>query len=1028
MSKPSSGLEYSKVAEIRGPLLVVDGVERAAFDELVEIEDGSGNKRLARVLETGFGKAVVQVFEGTSGLSVSGTRARFLGKTMELPVSDQLLGRVFDGLGKPLDGLPEPMAKSFLDVNGAPINPERRDYPTDLIQTGVSVIDGMLTLVRGQKLPIFSGAGMPHNMLAAQIARQATVVGEGEEFAVVFAAVGVSHSDASFFQRTLAESGAIRRSVLYLNLADDPAIERIITPRVALTAAEYLAYELGMHVLVIITDITNYCFRGDTEVVMGDGTIMQIGKYVESMASSASIPASGVPSASGQLLLLNNVSLSRNSLASAFSWDGFKTRPSRIVSVQKVMAPKEMVYVRTRSGAELNVTRDHKVLVDTLSGPRLVAAEDLKKGMELYSVRKFDIQEKQPSILEFFLEDDGDFYFHLKDDEIERRLSAKYGSLRAACERLSLKYEAISDSYQKRRFEASELLAASSALALSLKEASSRVDYVTAGGKARLYISEPQLTPRWLRILGWVASDGTIYENETQGIYYVSFTNRNRQLIDRFLAEVTTIFPGIDVRVDKNQDGVLMARVNSRALSHIFGQLLLRGRDDELVPVFKLSEQNIAAFLSGYLDGDGSIPRNRKLVQYTAASKLRAKRLQQLLRRLGIQSVIQERDSESPFGPSHAYDVVIRGRENLQTFGQMVEPCDPSKLRRLQALKTSFARQKVRRGEYFDLAPLVCSDLFRSLRRRHGIKAGSVGKSSTMSQFEHHKRRVSKPILREWLAAVGDVIDQSDPEYQKPVQVVDGNFILDRITEAGIVKNTNHDYVYDFTVSDTHKIVTADGIVSSNCEALREISAAREEVPGRKGFPGYLYTDLATNYERAGRIKGRKGSITQMPILTMPSDDVTHPIPDLTGYITEGQIFLGRELFRKGIYPPVYVLSSLSRLMGPALGVVIKQGRARADHHQVGNQLYNAYARAVELRALAEIVGKSGLTGSDLKYLQFGDDFEQKFLNQGYDENRTFEDTTRIAWETLSILPQSELTNIKEEFIKKYYVGGKSAE
>jgi V/A-type H+-transporting ATPase subunit B len=459
----TSGLEYSKVAEIKGPLLVIDGVEKAAFDELVEIEDNEGNRRLARVLETGFGKAVVQVFEGTSGLSVTGTRARFLGKTMQLAVSDQLLGRIFDGLGRPLDGLPEPVGREFLDINGAPINPERREYPADLIQTGISVIDGMLTLIRGQKLPIFSGAGMPHNMFAAQIARQATVVGEGEEFAVVFAAIGVSHGEASFFQRSLQESGAIRRSILYLNLADDPAIERIITPRVALTAAEYLAFQLDMHVLVILIDMTSYA------------------------------------------------------------------------------------------------------------------------------------------------------------------------------------------------------------------------------------------------------------------------------------------------------------------------------------------------------------------------------------------------------------------------------------------------------------------------------------------------------------------------------------------------------------------------------EALREISAAREEVPGRKGFPGYLYTDLATNYERAGRIKGKKGSITQMPILTMPSDDVTHPIPDLTGYITEGQIFLGRELFRKGIYPPVYVLSSLSRLMGPALGKAIKEGKARADHHQVGNQLYNAYARAVELRALAEIVGKSGLTSSDLKYLEFGDEFEQRFLKQGYEENRTFEDTLRIAWDVLSILPETELTNIKEEFIQKYY-------
>lgn len=482
MSRSSSGLEYSKVAEIRGPLLVIDGVERAAFEELVEIEDSEGKRRLARVLETGFGKAVVQVFEGTSGLSISGTKARFLGRTMELPVSDQILGRVFDGLGRPLDGLPEPIAKSFLDVNGAPINPERRDYPSDLIHTGVSVIDGMLTLVRGQKLPIFSGAGMPHNVLAAQVARQATVVGEGEEFAVVFAAVGVSSSEARFFQRTLTESGAIRRSVLYLNLADDPAIERIITPRVALTAAEYLAFELDMHVLVIITDITNYA------------------------------------------------------------------------------------------------------------------------------------------------------------------------------------------------------------------------------------------------------------------------------------------------------------------------------------------------------------------------------------------------------------------------------------------------------------------------------------------------------------------------------------------------------------------------------EALREISAAREEVPGRKGFPGYLYTDLATLYERAGRIKGKKGSITQMPILSMPSDDVTHPVPDLTGYITEGQIFLGRDLFRKGIYPPVNVLSSLSRLMGPALSHIIKQGKKQGNEQyfeqieRVADLLYqynNAYARVVEVRALKEVVGESSLTDLDRKYLEFGEAFEQKYLNQGYDENRTFADTLDIARKTLSILPRSELTNIKEEFVeelvKEHYVAEESA-
>ncbi len=465
-SKTVGGVEYTKVREIKGPLLILEGVTRAAYDELVEIESPSGEKKLGKVLEVGQGKTVVQVFEGTTGLSVTGTRARFLGKTMELPVSSELLGRVFDGLGRPLDGLPEPVGEDFRDVNGLPMNPERRDYPTDFIQTGVSVIDGMNTLVRGQKLPIFSGAGMSHNLLAAQIARQATVRGRAEEFAVVFAAVGVQHTEARFFRRSLEETGAMKRSALFLNLADDPAIERIITPRVALTAAEYFAFDLGMHVLVVITDITNYA------------------------------------------------------------------------------------------------------------------------------------------------------------------------------------------------------------------------------------------------------------------------------------------------------------------------------------------------------------------------------------------------------------------------------------------------------------------------------------------------------------------------------------------------------------------------------EALREISAAREEVPGRKGYPGYLYTDLAANYERAGRIKGKKGSITQMPILSMPSDDITHPIPDLTGYITEGQIVFGRDLFRKEIYPPVNVLSSLSRLMKDGVG----KGKTREDHQDLSNQLYAAYARAQELRALAEIVGKSGLSGVDLKYLDFGDKFEKQLLQQGYEENRPLEVTLSIAWDILSSLPENELTKIREEYVHRYAKYGSKKE
>jgi len=453
------GVQYSKIAEIKGPLVVVDDVDNAAFDELVEILTKDGEKRLGKVLEVGNGKAIVQVFEGTTGLSISGTSAKFVGKVMEMPVSAEVLGRVFDGLGRPKDGLPDPIADKFLDINGEPMNPEQRDYPKDFIQTGVSVIDGMLTLVRGQKLPIFSGSGMSHNILAAQIARQASVVGTGDDFAVVFAAIGVQYSESEYFRRSLEESGALKRSVLFLNLADDPAIERIITPRVALTVAEYLAYDLGMHVLVILTDMTNYA------------------------------------------------------------------------------------------------------------------------------------------------------------------------------------------------------------------------------------------------------------------------------------------------------------------------------------------------------------------------------------------------------------------------------------------------------------------------------------------------------------------------------------------------------------------------------EALREISAAREEVPGRKGYPGYLYTDLSTIYERAGRLKGRKGSVTQMPILTMPSDDITHPIPDLTGYITEGQIVLGRDLFRKGVYPPVNILMSLSRIMKDGIG----EGQTRVDHQEISNQNYDAYSRAQEVRALAGIVGKGGLTGVDLNYLNFGDEFEKKFLSQPIDENRKLEETLSLLWNAVSLLPKNELTKVKDKYIEQYH-------
>ncbi|MGE5250760.1 MAG: V-type ATP synthase subunit B [Bacteroidota bacterium] len=261
-----SGQEVQGVSRIEGPILIVEGAANVSYDEVVEIRDSQGRMRLGRVLEVGEKMSVIQIFAGSTGLSIDGTRVRYLGDTLRVPVSEEMLGRVFDGLGNPIDGGPRPLTDRFADVNGQPINPTARVYPRDYIQTGISAIDGLNTLLRGQKLPIFSGAGMPHDQLAAQIVRQATLGAEAgaaasqtENFSIVFAAMGVKHDVADFFRRSFTESGALTRVAMFLNLADDPPVERLVTPRAALTLAEYLAYEREMHVLVVLTDMTNYC-------------------------------------------------------------------------------------------------------------------------------------------------------------------------------------------------------------------------------------------------------------------------------------------------------------------------------------------------------------------------------------------------------------------------------------------------------------------------------------------------------------------------------------------------------------------------------------------------------------------------------------------------------------------------------------------------------------------------------------------------------------------------------------------------
>ena len=450
--------EYKTIQEIASPLMIVEHVEGVTYDELAEIELPNGEVRRCKVLEVEDDHAVVQLFESAQGINLAQSKVRFLGHPLQLGVSEDMLGRVFNGMGEPIDGGPAILAEEHRDINGLPMNPAARAYPAEFIQTGVSTIDGLNTLVRGQKLPIFSASGLPHAALAAQIARQAKVLGDNENFAVVFAAIGITFEESEYFIQEFRRTGAIDRTVVFSNLANDPAVERIATPRMALTAAEYLAFEKDMQVLVILTDITNYA------------------------------------------------------------------------------------------------------------------------------------------------------------------------------------------------------------------------------------------------------------------------------------------------------------------------------------------------------------------------------------------------------------------------------------------------------------------------------------------------------------------------------------------------------------------------------EALREVSAAKKEVPGRRGYPGYLYTDLATLYERAGRRIGKSGSITMIPILTMPEDDKTHPIPDLTGYITEGQIILSRDLYRKGIIPPVDVLPSLSRLKDKGIG----EGKTREDHSGTMNQLFAAYARGKDAKELMTILGEAALSDDDKQFAKFADAFEQRYVNQGNNTNRTIEDTLNLGWELLSLLPRTELKRIKPELIEKY--------
>jgi len=969
---------YTSINYISGPLLFVEGARDLSYGAMVEIHVQDGSVRGGQVIEVSERNAVIQVFEETRGMDLANTSISLRESIARIGVSREMIGRRFNGLGDPIDRLPPIIPEKRLPLLGAPINPVAREKPAEFIQTGISTIDVMNTLVRGQKLPIFSGAGLPANEIAAQIARQSKVLGETEQFSVVFAAMGITQREASFFIHEFESTGALARSVVFMNLADDPTIERLMTPRAALTVAEYLAYEQNMQVLVILTDMTNYCLAPETEVLLADGTVATIGALVDRVVGRE---------------------CDLGALPPVLSWNGREAVPARITDVQKLRYRGRMLRVQTASGSQFSLTPDHKVLIDTPDGPAMTQAGALTAGDSVYAAARLPIHGVEPTLLQLLA--DRRCFLHLRDQSLDQRLREKYGTLRAASSALDLAYSRWTDARAKRCVTPAELNRIGAGLGIDAASLSALIESASCGKRGRLRISPRFSWETLLYVFGLVASDGTVYENDAQHAYYVMFSNRAPALLSAFERLVGELFSGVSVQRTRNQDGVTMLRINSRPLVMLAKAL---GVDGDFTPVMRLPDPLVAQFLRGYFDGDGFAHPTKNAAGYTTNRLPRAKRLRQLLRRFGLVARLQPRTTDG----RQVYDVLLGGVDQVRELSRRIGTAHPARAERFEAI-AGCATHATRHAR----APMAAGRLLRAARLDADMLGAALGASSTISHLESGQRRTSvtkaSVLVDRIKQAAGPSSAAADLE-----ALLSGDYVLDEIVR---IEPFEYDgFVYDFTVDGTHKFLIENGLVVSNCEALREIGAAREEIPGRRGYPGYMYTDLASLYERAGRIKGKTGTITQVPILTMPDDDITHPIADLTGYITEGQLVLSRSMHRQGIFPPINPLPSLSRLMNNGIG----KGRTRRDHRQVADQLYSAYAQGLDLRRLVAIIGEEALTESDRMYLRFADAFERGFINQG-NADRSIEDSLTAGWKLLSMFPRTALTRISKDHMDEYY-------
>lgn len=1001
---------YKTVKEIAGPLIILEKIPDAKYEELVEVEVPGKKKILGKVLEAGRDLTLIQLFETPQGMPRAGTKVKFLGRGLRLPVSEDILGRVFSGSGRPIDGGPEIIADKELDINGEPINPFARAYPDEFIETGVSTIDGMNTLVRGQKLPIFSGAGLPQARLAAQIARQAKMRWdlrrkegkegqegqegkEGEEgergetkFVVVFVAMGITFDEANFFQEDFKKTGAIERSVLFINLADDPVVERIATPRMALTCAEYLAFERGMDVLVILSDMTNYCEalrevaaarkeipgrRGYPGYLYTDlATIYErAGRIKGKPGSITQIPVLSmpeddkthpVPDLSGYIcmsgdteVILDNEGLTEiKEVVESFpgvdrnilSWRESSPKTGKITAVQKIGSPMELLEITTETGQKVKVTGDHKILTDTPEGEKLVRASELKEEDYVYSATTLNIEEPwNPNLLEILNLLQGKYLVKIKRETLEllRMQLKKKGVLKEICSQLGVSYIRIT--HPNAVLQAVELLKICRVLNVNSKIATSWIEYFILKNGRKMRKTFEALSEDLLYILGLIESDGAVV-----GKYHVSFSNKRKDLLEAFSKKLKKLFPdlhpGITI-VPKSRTEVV--QLCSQFLADITKVL---GIKKDLKNIFRLPSNLVAAFLAGYFDGDGSCDvkygRIRFRRQYrTEADRVVAKRMQQLLKRIGVTSnVVISKQSERCFsGESSIFEINVYGKWAKTLAKEMLKFISHTEKK---AKIKKFIEKKIKPGKW-ERPPQATRQLLQTLRLKYGIQSRKVTKHiSHLTGFEKGRLDVSKTKVREWISKLEKKIPE-DKLLKRLKELVSEEFVIEKIVSIRKIRS-KFAFVYDLTVRGFGKFLVEAGLIVSNCE---------------------------------------------------------------------GQIMLSRELHRKGIFPPVDVLPSLSRLKDKGIG----QGKTREDHSGVLNQLFASYARGKEVEELAVILGEEALDETDKKYLKFAARFEDEFVRQGEYEARNITQTLDLAWKLLSLLPKTELKRVKKEHIEKYY-------